>query len=39
MNFMSDALYGEQRFRTLNMLDEGVRDGLAIEVDTSSPSE
>jgi transposase InsO family protein len=32
---MSDTLYGGRRFRTLNILDEGVREGLAIEVDTS----
>lgn len=35
MDFMSDALYRGRRFRTLNVLDEGVREGLAIEVDTS----
>lgn len=31
--------YGGRRFRTLNILDEGVRDGLAIEVDTALPAE
>lgn len=36
---MSGLLYGRRRFRTLNILDEGVRDGLAIEVDTSLPDE
>lgn len=36
---MSDTLYGGRRFRTLNILDEGVREGLAIEVDTSLPAE
>ena len=36
---MSDTLYGSRRFRTLNCLDEGVREGLAIEVDTSLPAE
>jgi putative transposase len=36
---MSDTLYGGRRFRTLNVLDEGVREGLAIEVDTSLPAE
>lgn len=39
MDFMSDALYGGRRFRTFNVLDEGVREGLAIEVGTSLPSE
>lgn len=38
MDFMSDALYGGRRFRTLNVLDEGVREALAIVVDTSIPS-
>jgi putative transposase len=37
MDFMSDALYRGRRFRTLNVLDEGVREGLAIEIDTSLP--
>ena len=36
---MSDTLYGGRRFRTLNILDEGVREGLAIEIDTSLPAE
>ena len=35
VDFMSDTLYGGRRFRTLNVLDEGVREGLAIEIDTS----
>lgn len=35
VDVMSDTLYGGRRFRTLNILDEGVREGLAIEVDTS----
>jgi hypothetical protein len=26
VDFMSDTLYGGRRFRTLNVLDEGVRD-------------
>ena len=34
-DFMSDTLYGGRRFRTLNILDEGVREGLAIEIDMS----
>lgn len=39
VDFMSDTLYSGRRFRTLNILDEGVREGLAIEVDTSLPAE
>ena len=38
MDFMSDALYGGRRFRTLNVLDEGNREALAIDVSTSIPS-
>jgi len=36
---MSDTLDGGRRFRTLNILDEGVREGLAIEIYTSLPAE
>ena len=36
---MSDSLYQGRRFRTLNILDEGVREALAIEIDTSLPAE
>jgi putative transposase len=39
VDFMSDTLYGGRRFRTFNILDEGVREGLAIEIDTSLPAE
>lgn len=39
VDFMSDTLYGGRRFRTFNVLDEGVREGLAIEIDTSLPAE
>lgn len=39
LDFVSDALYSGRRFRTLNVLDEGVREGLGIEIDTSLPSE
>ena len=39
LDFMSDTLYGGRRFRTLNILDEGVREVLAIEVDTSLPAD
>jgi putative transposase len=38
MDFMSDALYGGRKFRTLNVLDEGNREALAIDVSTSIPS-
>lgn len=38
MDFMSDALYNGRRFRTLNILDEGVREALDIVIDTSIPS-
>ncbi len=37
--FYERHLYGGRRFRTLNVLDEGVREGLAIEIDTSLPAE
>ncbi len=36
---MSDTLDGGRRFGRLNILDEGVREGLAIEVDTAWPAE
>jgi putative transposase len=39
LDFMSDCLYSGRRFRTLNVIDEGVREALAIEIDTSLPSE
>lgn len=39
LDFMSDSLYQGRRFRTLNILDEGVREGLAIEVDSSLPAQ
>ncbi len=38
LDFMHDALYGGRLFRTLNVLDEGNREGLAIEVGTSLPA-
>lgn len=31
---MHDRLYIGRQFRTLNVLDEGVREGLDIEIDT-----
>lgn len=33
IDFMSDSLYNGRRFRTFNVLDEGVREALAIEID------
>ena len=36
---MSDALYNGVRFRTFNALDDFNREALAIEIDTSLPSE
>jgi len=39
VDFMQDTLYSGRCFRTLNVLDEGVRECLAIEVDTSLPAE
>ena len=38
LDFMSDALYGGRKFRTLNVLDEGNREALAIDVAFSLPS-
>jgi putative transposase len=37
-DFMSDALYQGRRFRTLNVIDEGVREALDIVIDTSIPA-
>lgn len=39
LDFMHDTLYCGKRYRTLNVLDEGTRECLAIEVDTSLPAE
>jgi hypothetical protein len=38
LDFMEDALYGGRRFRTFNVLDEGNREALAIEIGTSIPA-
>ena len=38
LDFMSDILYRGTRFRTLNVLDEGNREGLAIEVALALPA-
>jgi len=37
VDFMSDTLYDGRRFRTLNVVDEGNREALAVEVGTSLP--
>ncbi len=39
LDFVHDALYVGRRFRTLNIIDEGVREALAIEIDTSLTGE
>jgi putative transposase len=38
MDFMGDSLYSGRSYRLLNVLDEGHRKALAIEVDFSLPS-
>ena len=38
VDFMSDALYGGRKIRTLNVIDEGNREALAIDVALSIPS-
>ncbi|WP_395375807.1 IS3 family transposase [Marinicella sp. W31] len=38
MDFMHDSLFNGRTFRVLNIIDEGLREALAIEVDTSLPS-
>lgn len=38
LDFMHDTLYGGKTFRTLNVIDESNREGLAIEIDTSLPA-
>ena len=38
LDFVHDSLYCGKRFRTLNVIDEGTRECLAIEVDTSLPA-
>lgn len=39
MDFMQDTLYHGQRFRIFNLFDEGVREAIRIEIDTSLPAE
>lgn len=38
LDFMGDTLYDGRCYRTLNVLDEGNREALAIEISTSLPS-
>src|SRR5215469_5578849 len=38
LDFMADALYDGRGFRILNIIDEGNREALAIEIGTSIPS-
>lgn len=38
MDFMSDSMVGNRKFRTFNLLDDCSREALAIEVDTSLSS-
>jgi hypothetical protein len=38
LDFMHDTLYDGRRYRTLNVIDEGNRDGLTIECGASIPS-
>jgi len=38
LDFMADALYGGRPFRTLNVIDEGNREVLGIEIATSIPA-
>jgi putative transposase len=35
MDFMSDSMVGNRRFRTFNVMDDCSREALAIEIDTS----
>lgn len=39
LDFMYDSLWSGKRFRALNVIDEGVRECLAIELDTSLRAE
>lgn len=38
LDFMVDTLYDGRRFRTLNVIDESNREGLAIDIGTTLPS-
>jgi putative transposase len=39
LEFVHDALYDGRRLHTLNVLDDGSRQGLGLDVATSIPSE
>lgn len=38
LDFMADALYDRRRFRALTIMDEGNREGLAIDIGRSIPA-
>ena len=38
MDFMSDALVNGRSIRSLNVVDDNNREGLAVDVDLSIPS-
>ena len=38
LDFMADALYGGRAFRTVNVIDDGNREVLGIEIATSIPA-
>ena len=38
MDFMSDSMVGNRKFRTFNVIDDSTREVLAIEIDTSISS-
>lgn len=38
LDFMNDSLYCGKKFRTLNIIDEGTRECLSIDIDTSLPA-
>jgi putative transposase len=38
MDFMSDSIMGDRKFRTFNVMDDCTREALAIEIDTSLSS-
>lgn len=38
MDFMSDCLVDRRKFRVLNIIDDYIRESLALKIDTSLPS-
>src|SRR5690606_17295401 len=38
IDFMSDSMVGNRKFRTFNVIDDGTREALVIDVDTSLSS-